>query len=581
VRMAQISSQSSSSCSSQVIAAVGPSEDHSEDLARVQMVGTEESEVELPVLGLRRNNTFSHYNEDGAFEWEALTCQPVVAMWTTAPEISEAVPVVEEAAAERRDLMKRQKKLREIERIEARVAAGEKIDPLQQAKLGKKDEAMAAVLQAEEALAEAEQATRERSMAQQGVAEASAWMVSSAMPSQMGDESSQALADQMLWANFQVVPVEVGPGCSAEVAGEMGLCVEEQASHHLHMIEQAQLQAEARHAKEAQWSQEKGLCPTSRRRRRRGEKAAALPAHLASQAPDSMQMRQLGSDASTSFETVRCEELSLLIDSTVEQRSEAIANISGFIRQLSFSAAGCRLVQQALQTVDVSTGSELVKELHDEVREALQSPHANYVIQKVIEVMPLAQSSFIAKEIQGIGAQVARHRYGCRILCRLMEHASVEPSTTELMTEVLEDAGGLCRHSFGHHVIQSILEHGSLEQKQQIIEALSSDLPRNARNRNASYVLERVFVHCNLDHQRDLLRKLLAAGHEMWALLARNHLGAHVAKSLSKFPDDISLQALSEIQLATGKLQGTRHGKRLLKDLGLINRPVGAAVEAW
>ncbi|CAE8601664.1 unnamed protein product, partial [Polarella glacialis] len=177
--------------------------------------------------------------------------------------------------------------------------------------------------------------------------------------------------------------------------------------------------------------------------------------------------------------------------------------------------------------------AELTSELHGHVRQAIGSPHANYVIQKVIEVMPTAVASFVAEELRGSGAVVARHRYGCRILCRLLEHSATELGTVALADEALADCDELCRHSFARHVLQSVLEHGLPKQRACIAAALRNDLLRNARNRNASYVIERALTYC-APEDRDALCYELSGdpASDNIVSLAQNQFGCYVVRAL-------------------------------------------------
>merc|ERR1719498_843075 len=94
---------------------------------------------------------------------------------------------------------------------------------------------------------------------------------------------------------------------------------------------------------------------------------------------------------------------------------------------------------------------ELVQELHGHVRKALESPHANYVIQKAIEVMPPALAGFVVNELSGVAVPTAKDRYGCRAICRLLEHCPHD-QTDCLIHEVLREVSTLCRHSYGNYV---------------------------------------------------------------------------------------------------------------------------------
>merc|ERR1719491_685512 len=90
----------------------------------------------------------------------------------------------------------------------------------------------------------------------------------------------------------------------------------------------------------------------------------------------------------------------------------AIRALRGLVWKLSNDKLGCRVVQQALTVAPRSIGDELVRELHCHVCEAIDSPHGNYVIQHVVEVMPVARTAFVVEEIAGIAVVLARHRYG-------------------------------------------------------------------------------------------------------------------------------------------------------------------------
>ena len=107
-----------------------------------------------------------------------------------------------------------------------------------------------------------------------------------------------------------------------------------------------------------------------------------------------------------------------------DAQMEAIVAVRGFVSRLAFESIGCRVIQLAMELAEPSVAIELVSEMRGHVRDAIASPHGNYVIQKIIEAMPVGEFSFIAEELQGVGASVARHRYGCRIFCRLLENSA-------------------------------------------------------------------------------------------------------------------------------------------------------------
>jgi len=248
----------------------------------------------------------------------------------------------------------------------------------------------------------------------------------------------------------------------------------------------------------------------------------------------------------------------------------AVAALCGNVWRFSTEPLGCRVVQLALKVSDQPGRAALAEELKGHVLEAMDSPHANYVVQQVVELMPTPQIGFVACELTGAGCRAARHRYGCRIVCRLLEHSDrKDGSTAELVDEILREANELSRHIFAHHVVQAALEHGLPRHREQIAAALIGDLPRNARNRNASYVIETALLHCS-PSDRSAIALELRGGIGGVANLAQSQFGRHVVKALLRLPGEDSRAALEEVLAASEELSESKHGKRLLEELPRI-----------
>eukprot|EP00435_Cladocopium_sp_Y103_P016733 s2030_g4.t1 len=230
--------------------------------------------------------------------------------------------------------------------------------------------------------------------------------------------------------------------------------------------------------------------------------------------------------------SLRCEALRIQLDRF--QASEAV----GMVWPLSRHSVGCRLIQRALEVTPASFAEQLVMELRGHVKDAASSPHANYVLQKVITQLRPHASSFIAEELLDSGARFARHRFGCRILCRLLEHCTTEGSTQRLISKILEDpseALELCRHNFGHHVVQLVLERGHPRHKELVLQVLYKDLATNAAHRRASYVVEAALNNCSPQDQYNLLHHLLQPS--VLYELSQARYGLYVVKTLLKRPE--------------------------------------------
>eukprot|EP00441_Pelagodinium_beii_P038239 CAMPEP_0197646632 /NCGR_PEP_ID=MMETSP1338-20131121/23758_1 /TAXON_ID=43686 ORGANISM="Pelagodinium beii, Strain RCC1491" /NCGR_SAMPLE_ID=MMETSP1338 /ASSEMBLY_ACC=CAM_ASM_000754 /LENGTH=446 /DNA_ID=CAMNT_0043220287 /DNA_START=126 /DNA_END=1466 /DNA_ORIENTATION=+ len=246
--------------------------------------------------------------------------------------------------------------------------------------------------------------------------------------------------------------------------------------------------------------------------------------------------------------------------------------ITGHVWSLSKDSTGCRLVQTVLERAGQRDAAALAQELRGHVREAATSPHANYVLQKVISQLTFSATSFVAEELLGNCSKMAKHRFGCRILCRFMEFYSSRDSTMQMVDELLHDVGDLCCQNFGHHVIQSVLEHGDERHRKLVAEELCSDPARYAKHRNASYLIEKALCYCCSEDQQTIVRQL--AHPEIIADLARTQYGSFVARALLQHEKmdpvkaDMTFGVLAQ---SREELLETRHGQRLLIDLGLAS----------
>jgi hypothetical protein len=241
--------------------------------------------------------------------------------------------------------------------------------------------------------------------------------------------------------------------------------------------------------------------------------------------------------------------------------------VAARLRRLGFtSQASSRVVQLVLERANRADAVVLSKAmLRGHVREAMRSMFANYVVQKIVEVLPSELTSFIPEELVGVGNEVARHRFGCRIFCRLLEHGSLnEMHTKLLLEEVLEDAESLCAHAYGNYVIRHCLEFGFIEHQRRIVQALSNDLVGYARNQYGSRVIEAALQFCGQHEQESIIEELLADPSQFLSL-AKGLSSRHVVKALLKTPG-VHQQRATEI-LRAGRLHEAKYGRLVIEAL--------------
>lgn len=173
---------------------------------------------------------------------------------------------------------------------------------------------------------------------------------------------------------------------------------------------------------------------------------------------------------------------------------------SGRVWTLAQHRLQCRQLQAALDAMDSEEERVLFfQEMQGHVNEASRCPHANYVLQKCISVASHPQLDFVIDEITRKGSRsatmVARHKYGCRIVQRLLERCSRQQ--VELLAKRLLDVDvlGTCSHPYGNYVMQHLYEHGTA----------------NARERLLSFLLQDSERLIN-EHQCAILTKVLSVG---------------------------------------------------------------------
>merc|ERR1719443_539459 len=193
------------------------------------------------------------------------------------------------------------------------------------------------------------------------------------------------------------------------------------------------------------------------------------------------------------------------------------------------------------------------------------SPHANYVVQKIVEVMTPAKASFVIEELLGSAVQTSQHRYGCRVICRLLEHFPHE-QTDEIINEVLLEVSALNRHSYGNYVVRHILEHGTDAQKDAVVNALLVDPLGFACHRTGSSVVEQALLHASPGGKEALGWALLACG-EAAARLACSRYGSYVARALLARPGAEAGEAHSLFVRLSSRLRESKYGKRVLSEM--------------
>lgn len=240
-------------------------------------------------------------------------------------------------------------------------------------------------------------------------------------------------------------------------------------------------------------------------------------------------------------------------------------------RELAFfSTISSRAAQTLLSMSDISDQKKagLALSLVGHLwygRCAVDHPHANHVVQKIVEVLPASRREFIVEELLGVVHKAAKRKIACRTLCRILEHlSSSRPMDGKLVAELMFNVGELCRDAYGGYVVRQFLEHADEfpVQKHHVAVALSKDAAWYAKRQMSSFVMEAALAHCEPEDQRSIAAGLLSD--KECLKICNTSGGAHVFEALlqSRATKKETSHALERV---ARQLPGTPFGKKLLK----------------
>lgn len=232
---------------------------------------------------------------------------------------------------------------------------------------------------------------------------------------------------------------------------------------------------------------------------------------------------------------------------------------------------GCRIVQAALDAAATDDERDVIAtELRGHVVEAAKCMNANHVLQKIIVMSSAHTSQFVIDELLELGravGKVARHKYSCRVLQRLLEHC--QPSQIQpLVDRLVADGPALSAHTYGTYVVRCILEHGTPAQRHRIATMLVSHVGRLGADANGAAVLSAAMSHCSAD-DRAALSEALAIRPDLMVRMSCTRFGhPAVVKVLEVLGDAEGAEAREALAASRASLQACRYGKVVAAKLG-------------
>jgi pumilio RNA-binding family len=250
------------------------------------------------------------------------------------------------------------------------------------------------------------------------------------------------------------------------------------------------------------------------------------------------------------------------------ERKSIIEWLTPAVVDLSLSKNGTTVIQTAIKHGSSEDQERLGRCLRGHVLQLLESPHGNFVLQQSVLSMPPHAVKFILNELSrfpGSWAGVAKHRFGCRIAERVLEHCS-EELTAPLVKSVLNDISATSKSLFANYVVQHILEHGAALQRIQVVLALKRvGIVWLAQHRVASNIVEKVVEHGGVDEHRALAMAILEVPGSV-VELANDRYGSFTIKRLvdTLIEEPLRSQLIRDVLAAETRLRTSKHGRQVL-----------------
>jgi pumilio RNA-binding family len=183
---------------------------------------------------------------------------------------------------------------------------------------------------------------------------------------------------------------------------------------------------------------------------------------------------------------------------------------------------GCRVIQKALERVDISKALEFISEFEDTkcLQHCIEDSNGNHVIQKCIQVVCKASrrgaTAAAPRRSKKIGIDVdpnelesrlgfivdfarrrvltlACHPYGVRVIQSIFENCCVTHKNS-ILTEIWKGFVTLIPDCYGNYLIQAILEHGTSSDRSLIVKEVLEHIFDYSLQKYSSNVVEKCLL---------------------------------------------------------------------------------------
>ncbi|KAK9127063.1 hypothetical protein Syun_015860 [Stephania yunnanensis] len=205
---------------------------------------------------------------------------------------------------------------------------------------------------------------------------------------------------------------------------------------------------------------------------------------------------------------------------TAPQRRELANVLTGNVLTLSLQMYGCRVIQKAIEVVDLDQQKKMVAELDGHI-----------------------------------------------MRCRVLEHCNDPKTQSIMMDEILQSVCSLAKDQYGNYVVQHVLEHGKAHERSAIIKKLAGQIVQMSQQKFASNVVEKCLTFGGPVERQILVNEMLGTTDENEPLQAmmKDQFANYVVQKVLETCDDQQRELiLSRVKVHLNALKKYTYGKHIV-----------------
>lgn len=185
-------------------------------------------------------------------------------------------------------------------------------------------------------------------------------------------------------------------------------------------------------------------------------------------------------------------------------------SIRGEVYETAKDQHGCRYLQRWLDTnYDDEIVQIIMSEIIPHVAELMTDQYANFLVQKLFDIMPDDVRYNVATVAAPEISKIALTPHGTFSVQKMIETIKTREEIQIVRDALSKDVVHLVKDAHGNHVIQKVLQRFSYADKQFIYDAVMTDCIEIAKNKQGCCVLQRCLEFASPEQKVKLVQHIL------------------------------------------------------------------------